>query len=549
MKYSLIAIALIALLWPAPDACGQYGLSGSPDFLAFSAGSAGAQQPGNPYAAEPPVVAFDPAMRPISQAAPAVSAGYYGAPAPLTNAGPASPLRPPVPPPVPNAYQPGPNVYQPTPNAYQPTPNVPQPAPNIAQPAPNVYQPTLPPLSSAGQGPSLTNQMLTDPNLSNGNCWSGYGNGPALGGACAMPNTSCAAPSCATPSCDLGSCLYQPQWYASAAGLVMGRNNANRVWTTYQTNNNPNQLLNTQDAMSGWQGGYEVTLGRMFCCNCWAIEISYWWLAQMNGYAEVPERNYDSGAGAFSYSTPLSFDNMVWANPTVVPPPAGIFDFARQHRIWRHDNFQNLELNLIRHQLAPGNGPLAVDWSVGVRYFRFDEQLKVGALQQSVTGDPVHYWGEAGGQYEAYLNDSIKNSLVGFQFGLSAVYPIAQTFRFFLSPKFGIYNNHIENRFSGYRGDGLLMAPDPASGVPGSFPVSANTNALAFLTEVNLGVDWNFAPRWTAFAGYRVTWATGIGLADNQYIPYVVDIPGHRHIETNGELVLHGAFAGLTFCF
>lgn len=515
MKYSLVAIALIALMWPAPPACGQYGLSGSPEFLALSANSAGAQQPANSFAAAPPVVSFDPAMRPISQTALSnVSLGYHGAPGPLTT-GPAAPLTPPVPP-----------------------------------PAPNTYQPTLPPLNAAGQqSPSLTNQMLNDPNLANGNCWSGYGNGPALGGACAAPGPGCGvpSPSCA-PSCELGPCLYQPQWYASAAGLIMSRNQANRVWTTYETNNNPNQLLNTQDASAGWQGGYEVTLGRMFCCNRWAIELSYWWLAEMNSFAEVPERNYDFGSGSFSYSTPLSFDNVVWANGAT-PTPAGIFDFARQHRIWRRDSFQNLELNLIRHQLAPGDGPMTIDWSVGARYFRFDEQLRVGALQQSVTADPVHYWGEAGGQYEAYLNDSIKNSLVGFQFGLSAVYPVAPSFRLFVAPKFGIYNNHIENRFSGYRGDGLLMAPDPASGVPGSFPTSSSTDALAFLTEVNLGVDWNFAPRWTAFAGYRVIWATGIGLADNQYIPYVVDIPGHQHIETNGELVLHGAFAGLTFCF
>ena len=525
MKYSPIAIALIGLLWPACDAFGQYGLSGSPEFLAFSGSSAGAQPSANSYAAEPPTVTFDPAMRPISQAGPAtVSTGFYGAPAPLTATGPASPLRPPVPPPVPNAHQ-----------------------------------PTLPPLnaagqspmSSAGQPPSLTNQMLTDPNLSNGNCWSGYGSGPALGGACAAPGAACTipGPSCAAPSCELGPCLYQPQWYASAAGLVMGRNNANRVWTTYQTNNNPNQLLNTQDAATGWQGGYEATLGRMFCCNRWAVEVSYWWLAQMNGYAEVPNRSYDSGGGAFSYSTPLSFDSVAWANAAIPGVPSDIFDFSRQHRIWRHNNFQSLEINLIRHQLAPSDGPLAIDWSVGARYFRFDEQLKIGALQQSVTGDPVHYWGEDGGQYEAYLNDSIKNSLVGFQFALSAVYPVAPAFRLFVSPKFGIYNNHIENRFSGYRGDGQLFAPATGSGVPGSFPVSASTDALAFLTEVNLGVDWNFAPRWTAFAGYRVMWATGIGLADNQYIPYVVDIPGHQHIETNGELVLHGAFAGLTFCF
>ncbi len=400
---------------------------------------------------------------------------------------------------------------------------------------PNALQPTLPPLGSAGQAPGLTGQMLTDPSCTSGNCWSGYGNG-------AIP-----APG---PSCEFTPRLYQPVWYASASGLIMTRNNANRVWTTYHTDHNAEQLMHTQEAMPNWQGGYEVTLGRMFDCNRWGVEVSYWWLGEMNGFAEVANRDYNSEVGGFSYSTPLSFDGVVWANPAVAGTPSDIFDFSRQHRIWRTNSFQNLEINLIRHQISPdcGNG-VAIDWSLGARYFQFDEQLRVGALRQNVPPEATNTWGGSNGECEAYLDDSIKNSLIGFQFGLSAVYPIHSTLRLFVSPKFGIYNNHIQNRFAGYRGDGEVFGPSAASGETGSFPVSANTDALAFLTEVNVGLDWNFAPRWTAFLGYRAVWATGIGLADNQYLPYVVDIPGHRHIETNGELVLHGAFAGLTFCF
>src|SRR5258707_10530842 len=37
------------------------------------------------------------------------------------------------------------------------------------------------------------------------------------------------------------------RWFGAAGGLIMTRNRANPYWTTYQTNNNPNQLMNTQN--------------------------------------------------------------------------------------------------------------------------------------------------------------------------------------------------------------------------------------------------------------------------------------------------------------
>jgi len=330
----------------------------------------------------------------------------------------------------------------------------------------------------------------------------------------------------------------------------MARNEANRVWVTHRTNYDAEQLMHTQNALTAWQGGFEVRLGHMFCCGQWAIEGSYWRLADMYGFSEVENRDYTSAPDGFSYSTPLNFNWVIWADG-VPGSPIQIFDFARQHRLWRTNSFQNLEINLIRHQLvAECANTLTIDWSVGVRYFQFDERLRFGALQQNIPPfEQTHTWGEAGGVFEAYLDETIHNALVGCQFGVNASFPVERSLRLFLAPKVGIFNNHIEHRFAGYRGDGLRFAPDPASGITGQFPVSATTDVLSFLTEVNVGLDWNFARGWDAFIGYRVIWATGIGLADNQILPYVADIPAHAHIEHNGELVLHGAFAGVTFSF
>jgi hypothetical protein len=40
-----------------------------------------------------------------------------------------------------------------------------------------------------------------------------------------------------------------------------------------------------------------------------------------------------------------------------------------------------------------------------------------------------------------------------------------------------------------------------------------------------------------------------VGLADAQIPQYIVDIPEIAHIDSNGDLILHGAFAGLTYNF
>ena len=42
--------------------------------------------------------------------------------------------------------------------------------------------------------------------------------------------------------------LFPAQWYVSAAGLFMTRDKANCLWTTYETDNNPNQLMRFNDA-------------------------------------------------------------------------------------------------------------------------------------------------------------------------------------------------------------------------------------------------------------------------------------------------------------
>jgi hypothetical protein len=200
--------------------------------------------------------------------------------------------------------------------------------------------------------------------------------------------------------------------------------------------------------------------------------------------------------------------------------------------------------------LIEGNIPWSAcrKWShqmlVGVRYFKFDEDLNLATL------DAGNSWGANGGANEAYLDTSVENDMVGVQIGCLFQHRIGCRGSFFLTPKFGLYNNHIEHRFHLYRGDGVAAVPSAARGMSGSYPVEADTDVVSFMTEVNVGLQWQVSPRWIVFGGYRVVAISGgVALADNQIPQYIIDTPEIEDIDTNGSLVLQGVFLGGAFRF
>jgi hypothetical protein len=312
----------------------------------------------------------------------------------------------------------------------------------------------------------------------------------------------------------------------------MGRNNANRLWTTYESGNNPNQLTNTQDANAHWRGGVEVRLGRVICDSCWSWEASYWTVDTMNGF--------ESQTHASTVSTPLDVAGIEFAGVNA----AVLFDNAAEHRLWRTNDFHNFELNLIREYWTDGwDGGMSLSGLAGLRYFRFEEELRFGSLD---TGGS---WGGNGGLDEAYLNENVENDMFGIQFGFNSRWHTGRRISLFMTPKFGIYNNHISHRFHAYRGNGTAATPTVASGVSGSYPIKSSKDVVSLMAEVNLGLHWDITSRSGLELGYRVVAITGVALADNQIPHYIVDIPEIADIDINGNLVLHGAMLNFTYRF
>jgi hypothetical protein len=536
----LLRIAVFASLTACSvsTAWAQYGLYGSPEMLRLPQ-----QNTEQNYAA--------PAAYP-STAAPAVQ------PAPTAVYAPVQPqygyaeqpqFRYPAQSPATAMYQP----YQPGAQYRYPGPYL-QPSMRTAAVNPPVASQSMPaptgvPVSAPSpadalppQTNNLMNQMLAeDGNVGRGcpnNCGpmnryeqsacgpsqnGSYQNGPCQSG-CGYDNYGCDGCGCGCP------------WYASASALALSRSEGRRLWTAYDSGNQANQLVNTQDIPLAWKWGGEISIGRRFCwCDTsWAVEATYWTTEAFTGDLCVTNP-YPPNL----VSTPLRVFELQFNGF----PGTAWFDNAKEQQLSRRDEFQNLEVNLIRQQLACScNSPWDIGWSFGVRYFRFEENLTIGSLQEGCN------WGQQTGVCEAYLNDTVTNSLFGFQFGFDAGYSLCKCVRVFVSPKFGIYNDHMNQNFRAYLGNGV-EATTGDSGVPGTFPVLASRDALAFLTQIDLGVDWQITQGWSARLGYRVLAMTGIALADDQFPQYIVDVPEIAHIDNHSSLILHGVFAGLTYNF
>jgi len=423
-------------------------------------------------------------------------------------------------------YQPGAQYQSPQPYLRRPTrltaarqqgPLQPIPAPPAA-PAASVPRPApvyAPPSVPRGQG------MMTQATVARDN----YDNGPYRGVLGRFEQAACGEyPNDYGCEDYCGEALFSP-WYASVSALVMGRSQGRRLWTSYVDGSVTDQLTNTQFGMQ-WKWGGEVRFGRRFCRCCvpYALEATYWTTEAFSGH------RYTTNPGGY-VSTPLIVAPMTFGGVAA----QNWFDGAEEHRLWRRNEFHNIEINLIREQLAWAyESSWDIGWSVGIRYFRFEEQLTFGSLCQGYN------WGDIGA--EAYFSDRISNNLLGVQFGFDAAYNVYNGVRLFITPKVGLYNNYMDQTFRAYTNDGRVGA-----GPYGSFPVHSTRNCISFLTQIDIGADWQFSRNWSARVGYRVVAVTGMGLADEQFPQYMVDTPEIANIQHYSSLVLHGAFFGVTY--
>jgi hypothetical protein len=394
-----------------------------------------------------------------------------------------------------------------------------------------------------------------------------YGSNAAAPNNSLAPSSGCTAPAGASPSfaeaiqgacgggCGCGA------WFGSVGGIAMTRNNADRFWTSYQTNNNPNQLMNTDHAHAGWGGGGEVTAGRWFAgggggagllgaggpfgaggyggaggggcgsgcgcgCGAWGIAATYWGISPLTGNSSVTDPTNN-------ISTPIDVGNVNITNslPTSPNPASYFFDNSPQHTLSRVDRINNVEINFL--DLTPlGNGRTQAIWLAGVRYFRFDETMTFGSVAFG------HTFSESNGAYSAFLRNTSVNNLIGPQIGVQISHYITPRFGVYATPKFGIYGNYGSSRNTLYTGDGFTQ-----------FDLKGNKTDFSTIGQIDLGMNYLVCPRLSVYGGYRLLAVNQVILSDNQFLPFLADTQGFQEPKSGGSLLLHGAFAGLAYTF
>lgn len=546
MRRVCVAIFASLAACSASVACAQYGLYGSPETIrvpqpeATQAYAVPASYPATVAPTAQPVPSYSPQQQPQYgyPVQPSATARYQPYQAQYRQ------------PPAMNSYQ-AHQSYQPVPQyrypaqpattamyqPYQPAAQYRYPAPAARPPMRTaaVEQPALQPIPAppagpvptdapAPQGSGMMNQILAEQN--GGGCYNDNNCGGVYRGAVGQFEQSACGPQ--ADACGYDGGYYCP-WYASVSALVMGRSDGSGFWSSYKTTELREQGGWSQMPMS-WKWGGEVRFGRRFCCGCtpYALEASYWTTAALTGYRST---TYPGD----TVNTVLNVNNI-----TFLGQQANTwFQGADEQTLSRRDEYHNIEVNLVREQLAWAcDSPWDIGWSVGIRYFRFQESLVYDSIMPGHT---------AGSIYDAYLSDDITNNLLGVQFGFDAAYNVCNGLRVFITPKVGVYNNYLDSTFQAQLGDHVTNGISTPYGV--TYPVHGTRNAVSFLTQIDLGADYQFTRNWSVRGGYRVLAATGIGFADDQFAQAICDIPELQSVQNSSSLVLHGAFFGLTYNF
>ncbi len=308
-------------------------------------------------------------------------------------------------------------------------------------------------------------------------------------------------------------------WYASVSGLVMTRDRGNRLWTSYETNRNDHQILNTESAKEGWTGGVETTVGKWIGCGCTdAVEVTYWGLYGMKGEASVRD-------DANNISTPFDTGFVTIGGA----PASQFFDNAHEHLIRRSDEFHNVEVNW-KHAVGCPCSSFELNWLSGFRYMNIQDQFHFFSVQGG------HEFGDNGGINEACLHVETKNNLYGIQFGSEAIWHVTDCLSLKATPKVGLMGNHVTNSAYLKRGDDTY-----------TFDYDSSKNDFSMFGQLDVAADYQIGCHWHLFGGYRVLGISRVALSPDQVPPFLNDADGFKEVRTNSDLILHGAFAGAEF--
>ncbi|GIW96149.1 MAG: hypothetical protein KatS3mg110_4190 [Pirellulaceae bacterium] len=324
-------------------------------------------------------------------------------------------------------------------------------------------------------------------------------------------------------------------WFGGVYGLIMTRDNENDVWLSYDSAFPDYKLLASRHADMDWAGGFETRLGRYFNCRQNAWELVYWGL-----FPNVRQANACDCGLVGDLRTWIRFDNLVYDPGTGNEPVDDFFNDVERHRLLRSFQFQNVEVNLLHFVWPLQDSCWRYSTALGVRYFRFDEGLQFASdrVDEEFTGDPEEM---------AYTIDVV-NHLVGAQIGGRVTYQPASWFNLFADAKLGLFGNHIRHRSSIGGSNGFAVVNNPGGPFDGEvIDIRSSKDDVAILGELALGGNYQLTRAISLTGGYRAVALTGVALSTNQIpLDNIWTVDSVRNVDSNGSLILHGAFAGVS---
>jgi len=270
-----------------------------------------------------------------------------------------------------------------------------------------------------------------------------------------------------------------------------------------------------------------------------SVQLVYWGI-----YPGTSEANAYWTDTAGGLDTVLHFDGLDFdAGAGPLDLGSNYFLDAERHRVQRSYDVHNIELNLLGHNFTTGCGPLQLGWTAGVRYLRFDEEF----LYSSAPYATVF----TGAAEEVHYAIDVENNWIGFQIGGRADYCVGSRLSLFSNTKVGIYGNHMSQHSRIYGEYGQANVGDPGSPYVGqAVDITSKKDAFSMIGDLSIGANWCISPCWTITAGYRAVAVNGVALSTNQVpVDYISALDSIRAVNSNGCLILHGAFAGINYCY
>ena len=274
--------------------------------------------------------------------------------------------------------------------------------------------------------------------------------------------------------------------------------------------------------------GYGVSITRRKC-NGRGIELRYWALN------ESATSRLDGNMVNAQLPTLNSLTHLPSARDVASIYSTGLF-----HTVSRRTDINNFEANLLNnggfYKTRRGRSA-SFELVGGFRWFQFDERLNFSTIGD-VAAFPL--------ATESFTyQTAVNNDLVGFQLGARNELCLTNRVRGYFGVLSGIYNNRIQTnqQFFDANGAGAVLADGR------DYNFSDQKDDVAFLSELNAGFTYQIGQRMRARLGYRAIGVAGVALAADQ-IP--VDFNRTDRVQranSNGSLLLHGAVAGMEFCF